>query len=304
MEVIIWDSLARLQFHNSREDHVFLCTYQAFEVFECFQEAERIFLLAELTWFKNNANQAFYGFEVLKKLRLKQVTCPIIICSFLPKDYFLNQTATIFNLLRLPVSHPFVRLPQNDLLNYKFDQNLEKVSKEQLEDALYHFSNPVGTLDEILHDLKDRINYNPKAAVDKAFADIQLILPIPQHAPLQTIKTQLFQDINKRPKSLSQLVSGYKTSIRNLLPKSQEYEYESKKIYAWGALLVDDNADQRQLIKEALNERGVHCLTAGSGKQALTILRKDAEGELKNENEFLSEVRSGLRGGLRRPGPR
>lgn len=284
MDVIIWDSPAKLQFYNAEENHHFLNTASEFKAFDKFEAADRIFILAELKWPENVSNQSFYGFELLKKLRLKKITCPIVMCSFLPKDYFLNHSKTIFNLLKLPASHPFVRLPQKDLLHYEFEYPLNEISTEQLEDALHHFLNPVGTLDEILHNLKDKINYDSKAAAAEAFDDIRQIVPKVQYATLDTIKSQFFSDIDKKPKSLSRLVSNYKTTLRNLFPKSQDNIFISKEISAWGALLVDDNPRQRELIKNLLSDRGIQCFTTGSGEEAFALLRKDIRGELESDS--------------------
>lgn len=50
--------------------------------------AKKIYLLAELNWGDKRLSE-FNGFEILRTLRFAlRMLCPIIVCSFMPEDYF------------------------------------------------------------------------------------------------------------------------------------------------------------------------------------------------------------------------
>lgn len=279
MDIVIWDSQPSLLFPEPGDRH-FLVSREAFDSFCSFHEASRIFVLAELDWFGSKRVLAFHGFEVLKQLRLKRVRCPIIICSLLPRAYFLQQSNALFGFLRLPSSHPFLQLPHPDIFQAEFNPAPSRITLEQLEDAIYHFSNPVGTLDEILHNLKDKIGFAPREASQAAFDALRLIIPSSQMPQLDTIEAQFYTELEAAPKSLIKLVSRYKPPIRNLLPKSPTKEFEHQEVNAWGVLFIDDNAGQRQLVQGEFAKRGIQCFTANSGEEAFGILERDAHGTL------------------------
>lgn len=278
MNLMIWDSIPD-KITETDAAAKWILTQEEFNDCSSFTDAEGIYILAELDWFGSNAPSAFYGFELLKRLRLDGIRTPIYMCSFLPKAYFLSLGKVPFGYLNLPFSNTFIQLPA--IIPLKVHLGARLLSPEQLEDANYHFSNPHGLLDEQFHYLKDQINYHPQEAIQQALQEIRKVIPRSNLSDFEALAGNLREDVKRPHASLTRLVSQYKPAFKELLAKSPVFSYVSKAKSPWHVLFIDDNAEQRDTVKSELGKRGIPCFTAGSGEEAFDILRKDYEGRLQ-----------------------
>jgi hypothetical protein len=98
-----------------------------------------VFVLAELNWQERHLTK-FYGFDIIRKLREhRELLCPIVVCSFMPEEYFVkteDKNRNRFQVLGKP-GHSFLPLP---FLISQIKQSLgQQLTEEQLEELIAGF---------------------------------------------------------------------------------------------------------------------------------------------------------------------
>jgi hypothetical protein len=114
-------------------------------------ESEKVnatIVLAEIRS-KGQELSRFYGLEILCKLRMEyRLTCPIVVCSFMPKEYLSK---------RFPILagfsgdyHPFVQLPTTPNKIAAEIQNAELADEPVLDDIIRRYCHPAQRIGYLL----------------------------------------------------------------------------------------------------------------------------------------------------------
>ncbi|NUQ25133.1 MAG: hypothetical protein HUU34_14395 [Saprospiraceae bacterium] len=243
------------------------------------EDSCRIYVLAELKLIDDQKYTDFYGFHLVKVLRLKKVYHPIIICSFAPKDYFLTFSTPIFHLLRIPFSHPYLQLPL-DAQEENTIHPVQHLSKYQLEDIKFHFFDPQGLLDEYIHHLKNLVIERDSLKITQTLEHIDAIIPERYFTNFVALRAQ-FLDRFQQSKTFSyQSVVDFKNEIQKLLP-ARFHETEIINTYCpWRVLLIDDNPALLDNLENKFLAHSITCFKAINGEEAFDILERDFKGEL------------------------
>lgn len=285
MKIAIWDNHFDKEFlFRDPKNWLFIEDRSAFDNFQDFKQASVIYLASELKWETDSSYTAFYGFELLIELRRSRILCPIFMCSYLPKNYFLNLGKVPYGLLFLKYSHPFIQLPQ--LLPVKeYAHDVHFISERRLEDGLAHYSDQHGALNEIFHYLKNHIVNDPAHGIDYAFSNLEKIINRDKWDELRAIRIKMEEALKEHPKSPPRLVTQYKAEIKRLLPKSSIPEEEEMEKEPWLVLFIDDLIYHRKKIQALFMEVGITCITAESGAEAIKKLERDHKGKLESSNK-------------------
>ena len=283
MDIIIWDSQPDMLF-DPEDQFTLILSQELFDQFKDFEKAARIFILAELDWHPNMKMHSFHGFELLKQLRIDGIRVPIIMCSILERSYFLDLGQSPYGFLNLPHSNAFIQIPAEESILKTADSfPLKLVSTQQLEDAVSHFADPHGMLNEIIHDLKNKIQQDPQAALDQALVNLRKLIPSNNLPAFDHLAANFREAIEQEPRSLSKLVTQKKLDFVALLNNSPRQFAAVEKILEWQILFIDDNPNQRETVQKNFRDRGIQCITAGTGEEAIQILEMDYRGELPIE---------------------
>lgn len=280
-DIVICENRNHLLFEPLFSDRdnktIWINTYEEFESFDWDKEDSRIFVLAEICW-KNHKYSDFYGFELVKQLRIKKIPFPIFICSFAPKSFFLKLQAPIFQILRVSFSHPFLELPLRRE-NHLTTSPVKSLNKYQLEDIKYHFFDIQGLLDEYIHHIKNLAINKDINNIHKTLDQIGNIIPIQKNILFKQIKSDFLNKLSGNTVSY-EAIGGLKKEIQNLLPSRYLDAAEKTDTHEWRLLLVDDNEDLLGELSKRFLENGFRCFTATSGEEALALLDDDYQGKL------------------------
>jgi len=241
----------------------------------------RIFILAELKWNDSFRHTDFYGFELVRRLRLRNIQCPIFVFSFLPKEYFLELKSPVFQILRASFAHPFLQLPLEDLsseLNV-FTMNL---SNYQLDDIKFHFFDTQGLLDEYIHHLKNIIINKDFERIKDIMQQIHYFIPEEHLSLFRSINEDFVSNIQSGQVAVYKLITDLKMRIQTLLPPRYVSVNEIKTVHNWRILLIDDNLQLLEELNTRFSVNGIQCLNASSGVEAFSILEQDFQGKLIN----------------------
>lgn len=256
-----------------------------------------IFILAEI--FDSHEPSDFYGFEILKEIRLiHKSTAPIIILSFLSKDYFLKKnTQPIFNILKTP-GHYFERLPVD--LTKITNKNYASIDDDTLHDINTHFFFNEGIIDEAFHNLKNKLIFNLtssskeqifakiKLAIEHTFSQFLKGLDIPEDRQLDEILKKLLHEIEKEvlinekiDKNLS-IIENYVGEVKRLLPPTKKEEKDIlffDKI-SWKILFVDDDVEVALRFQKLFEKNNITCLIAHNANDAFNTLKQDKNNDI------------------------
>lgn len=134
--VFIW---SEAPFAKVIKDHYTVITSRKTLFSRELSAVEGIFVLAELNWEERYLTK-FYGFEILRKLReQRELLCPIVVCSFMPEDFFVRageKSGNLFKVLGKP-GHSFLPLPFQ--INHVKQSLGQQLTGEQLEHAIVAF---------------------------------------------------------------------------------------------------------------------------------------------------------------------
>jgi CheY-like chemotaxis protein len=260
-----------------------------------------IVVLAEIKWNGKNHTD-FYGFEIIRELRVqRRILCPIIVCSFLPEEYFLppnieateNRKSLLFNILKAP-GHSFARLP------FDFRQIAKSfgspISEELLDDIIESLCDVEGLLREELQGLKNQailisqmgpeveqkeVRNKFKKAIETKFERINFILPY--EPGLEKIKQRLWEEFESKVFKTNNLRAGieivgsFSGELQRLVPTQQDLPAQKlSEKPKWKILFIDDEENVRKRVKKEFETRNYDCEIVSSADEAYAILDKDS----------------------------
>ena len=153
------------------------CVWSAFD---------SIYILAELTW-DGKTRSEFYGIELVKKLRLRNVDIPVVICSFMPRKVLIEKYRHEILGFR---GHGFIHLPDEVPVS---NEDFVILSPLEMLDVQSHFCGLSGAISSIYHQ-KQKAGNDPESArpfLIKMLLEIQSLPGLPF-----SIKEKLTEDIN------------------------------------------------------------------------------------------------------------
>lgn len=249
-------------------------------------DCKYIYVSLDISW--GNA------FSIIKYFRIeKHLTCPILIFSFRPLNWFLdNPERPEYNLLKTP-GHYFFQLPVD--FEEIAQQNFQGIDRDTLDDIIDHFFNLEGSIDEEFHDLKNRVLFysnefpeNPeellvflKKEIKYSFQRIENALQLEESTLLHNIIYQLLEEVEyqvieeKKYDGINLLISNYSGSVKGLLPKSEETTVlNHNKDYPWSLIFVDDDQKIGELVQKKFKERNVECEICTTAEETYELLEK------------------------------
>lgn len=252
-----------------------------------FSRYDIIFILAELKW-QTKKRTDFFGLELVKQLRtIHKVTCPIVVCSFL-------QVFKKHEFFKAP-GHYLIQLP----LSLSSLDQYEGIDDELLNDINIHLFDSEGVFHTMMHDLENKLaslsqTFQDKKVLvqylneilDKKFMDAENVIEAEKRTEYnrikECIKTELENEILNNPDYLTNnnirnlIGEKYKSLLYNLLPikltDSQQQDFKQKR---WQVLFIDDVEAECMNVRNKFLQRGITCLTATTGEDAIKILKED-----------------------------
>lgn len=280
------------------------------------QTTDTIFLMAELEWNKHELNDG-YGLHLLKDLRvLQKVTCPIILCSFLPLPILNQWDSKIEALITKTPGHYFYQLPIDWDAIAK--ETFKGIDGNTLNDINNHFFSLEGIIDEEFHALKNKIHQKENTSqetvfkqvlghVEQAFQRIEISLDLDEPQMLKNIFDRLTQDlkntiINQKDTDGSIItINNYIGEIKRLLPPDELHPIDLllEQRPPWKVLFVDDEVAIAQRVQELFEERNITCDIVHNAADTYQKLEADTNNDycvlicdyrMLNEDETWQEV--------------
>lgn len=282
-------------------------TYEA-DLNKLSPNVNNLLILAELDW-NNQHKSEFYGFKIVRDLRLQnRMLCPISICSFMSKKYFLHNSHKniLFNLFKAP-AHNYIPLPYNfDLIHTLSSPSL---SVEMLDDIIEHLCDTEGIYNENLHRLENGLRFldnenDPRTKIVElvnVFFDRIVHLFVDEDALiktryrwLETLEERVFSENHFQ--LAGRIVRALGNDLRvTLMPPVTSSIVIPEKKPLWKVLLIEDKLNIRKNIVDAFAKRNIVCESVCSATEAFELLKSDektnritvviADYRLEDENE-------------------
>ena len=288
--LVIWDSDVPAQYFGQGYE---LVTERKGLNEKILSNYSAIFILAEIRW-EGKKRIDFFGLSLVKEFRVAhKLTCPIIICSFIP-------TFEESRILDTP-GHYLLQLPEilSKLNNY------EGIDLQTLQDINLDIFHPLADAKRILHDLPNDSSVIATKSVDKEEIKTSIEQKVKQEfikiehriAPdkknefgklINHLIDNLRSEIDKRnfkPDDVRIIFENHKQQIYNQLPQivtDEANELPTEVIpKRWKVLIIDDQQETCDTLRKLFVDRGINCEIATNGLYAFKILNNDMiEGNL------------------------
>lgn len=258
-----------------------------------------VILLLKLEW--ELLVGKYNGLEVLRMLREKGCNLPVFLMATESKKEIYQTESNLRGLLKTPGNYLVDK--NKGSIDLKENEVPQVLSDILLEDILYYTNSKKGCLDEIIHTLRNKLSQEAmiysSSEIEQMIVTIKEIIPVIEELledDLQEVHFDIWESTisilrnaarNKTKLTPSDEVDKAKASILNLLPEVNRLFKPEKREVSWKVLYLDDDKKFLNDLQARFNLRGVDCLTAETGAEALDILQKDINGTLDWKGQLL-----------------
>lgn len=251
-----------------------------------FSAYKGIIILAELIW-QGVSYYSFSGFDIIQKLRLKRVSCPMFVFSFLSKEKLKKSSKFEARILSAPC-HKFVPLPVSEKPAFtKFD--FYSLTDHLLDEIVLYLLNPRESVNNVFHDLyneRDKLKPNLEKHLQKLDAIFQNQYP----KELEKVKESIISEflLSSQP---SPFLDERKNNLLQLIADDLAHDDISLggDQLNWKVLFIDDQEEQRRKLKNLFRDSiaDIEVIEAISGTDAFEKLKLDGKGKLEEGKSFL-----------------
>jgi hypothetical protein len=243
-----------------------------------FEDFDALFILAELDWHGHKLTD-FYGITIARKLRLKNIKCPIFICSFMPEEYLTTKGQ--YKILGFR-SHYFLHLPKG------FEEDIEVTPLDDMEllDCKMHYCGIEGAIREIYHRKQHILpedDFNKaKKHILELLEEINKLADLPEYLKPEIDKLIVEVQGKEDIKELKIFCKSDESRILAHL-KDQDKDDSSKQVFDdikghWKILILEDVRKDIDSLFDSLKLAGIkeeNILHAISFDEAKEIIEND-----------------------------
>ena len=261
-----------------------------------FDEYDGIVLLLKLNW--ELLSGKYNGLEILRLLRENRYKAPVFIVSQDKKENLYRSKNQLTGLLKTPGTYLI------DAFSFKIDlkdsSEPQQLSDKLHNDILYYTTHKTGFLEEIIHNTKNKLPQEfriyTSSEINNIIDTLSNIIPVIREtipsekrqfsdgvwdSLFETLKQSSVRNIKIKP--ADELYKA-KSSILSLFPDEEDDNSAIKSNGTWSVLYVDDDKHFLDDIRSRLDQLGIHCFTAQSGRETFEILKKDKDGVLMSKD--------------------
>lgn len=258
-----------------------------------FQDFDALFILAELDWHDHKLTD-FYGITIARKLRLKNIKCPVFICSFMSEEYLSSKGQ--FKILGFR-SHYFLHLPKGIVE----DIEVSPLDEMELLDCKMHYCGIEGSIREIYHRKQHILPEDDFVSAKKHILDlleeINQLMDLPEYLKPEIEKLIVEVQGKEDIKELKIFCKSDESRILAHL-KDQDKDDTSKQLFddiqgEWKILILEDVRKDIDSLFDSLKSAGIkeeNILHAISFDEAKKIIENDKEPEKNDSGNKISVV--------------